>query len=144
MSTNTLLDLRSLQPCTHEEADTRMFLHASRAHQRGLTRIIIKATDTDVVVIAVATASVFSDGELWIAFGHGNHFRYIPAHEIAHSLGPTWSWGLLLLHALSGCDTVSFFSGITKTNAFDLWRSMPELGSLFQRLSLAPAQINSL
>ena len=120
LTTNVELDLKSLQPCTHEEADSRIFLHVSRAHQRGITRVIIQATDTDVVVLAVASASVFNGVELWVAFGHGNTFRYIAAHEIANSLGPTWSWGLLLLHAFSGCDTVSFFSGITKRNAFDV------------------------
>ena len=88
-STNTLQDLQSLHPYTHEQADRRMFLHATRDHQRGLTRSIIKVTDPDVVDIGIATASVFDDAELWVAFGHGDHFRYIPAHQITHSFGPT-------------------------------------------------------
>ena len=31
------------------------------------------------------------------------------------------------MHALSGCDTVSFFNGIGKKTALDIWRSLPNL-----------------
>ena len=57
-----------------------MLLHAAHAHGQGHCRIMIQATDTDVVVLAITTANSIQDCELWIAFGHGKTSRYISAH----------------------------------------------------------------
>ena len=43
-----------------EEADTRIFLHINDALKMGFKTVMIKANDTDVLVIAVATFSKFS------------------------------------------------------------------------------------
>ena len=43
----------SLSPCTHEEADTRMFLHAADAVQQGDRKILLRTVDTDVLLLAV-------------------------------------------------------------------------------------------
>jgi len=51
------------------------------------------------------------EDELWVAFGTGKAFRYLPAHEISASLGPEKARALLMFHALTGCDTVSAFVG---------------------------------
>ncbi len=88
-------DVSGLQPCTHEEADYRMLLHSVHAYQQGHRSIVINATDTDVVVLAVATASVLQGCSIWVAFGHGKTFRYIAAHDIATNLGTAGSRGLL-------------------------------------------------
>jgi len=83
-----LPDLTSLAPCNHEEADSRMLLHASHAAQRGHHAILIRTVDTDVVVLAVSLAQRFqSEDKLWVAFGTGQSFRYLAAHEIAAGLG---------------------------------------------------------
>ena len=77
---------------------------------------MIHATYTDVVVLAIAVSSVLRDCEMWVAFCHGFKLSFIPRHLIAAKLGNGGSWGLLLMHALLGCDTVSAFYGIgTKT-----------------------------
>lgn len=47
-----------MQPCDHEEADSRMCIHAKDALQKGARRILIRIVDTDVVVIFT---SVFQD-----------------------------------------------------------------------------------
>jgi len=47
--------------------------------------------------------------ELWVVFGTGKRFRYIAAHAIASSLGADKSRALPAFHAVSDCDTVSFF-----------------------------------
>ena len=36
----------------HEEADTRLILHAQHAALAGITQVIVKSPDTDVAVIA--------------------------------------------------------------------------------------------
>lgn len=128
--------------CTHEEADTRLLFHASNSLRHGFTKLMIQATDTDVVVIAIAVSSVLQDCELWIAFGHGAKLRYIPCHLIAAELGNDASWGLLFFHAISGCDTVSAFHGIGKRTAWAVWCSMPQLKPIFARLSHAPSQVS--
>ena len=68
--------------------------------------------------------------------------RYIPSHLIAAELGSVASDGLLLMHAISGCDTVSSFYGIGKKTAWAVWRSLPNFHEIFARLSYAPSMIS--
>ena len=73
-----------LAPSTHEEADTRIFLHVADAVQCGFSRIIVRTVDTDVLVLAVSLVHKLQDGveqsiELWVAFGTGANLRYIAA-----------------------------------------------------------------
>ena len=70
---------------------------------------MVDATDTGVVVIAVAVSSILQNCEVWIAFGHDNKLRYIPCHRIANKLGTDASSGLLFFHAMSGCDRLILF-----------------------------------
>lgn len=55
--------------------------------------------------------------KLWIAFGTGKHFCYIPVHYIANTLGENMSKALPFFHAMTGCDTVFSFSGKRKKTA---------------------------
>ena len=43
--------------CTHEQADIRLFFHLFHAYKKGHTKYVVCATDTDLVVIAIAVAS---------------------------------------------------------------------------------------
>ena len=113
-------------------------LHCAHAYRHGLKKIMVHATDTDVLVLAINTVGALKECELWLAFGHS---RYIPAHTIAAALGDDWCKGLLFMHAFSGCDTVSSFSGIGKKTAWDVWRSLPNLTALFGRLSQTPQEV---
>jgi len=79
--------------------------------------------DTDVVVLSIATVQNLEECEIWLAFGTGDHFRYIAAHDIATSLGPQRSRALPLFHAFTGCDTVSSFSNIGKKTAWMTWEA---------------------
>lgn len=73
--------------CTHEEANTRLLLHAVGAARRGYTKVMVRTVDMDVVVIAVAKFQYISLSELWIEFGVGKHLKYLPVHDISHSIG---------------------------------------------------------
>ena len=95
----------SLSPCSHEEADTRMLLHAADA-AKTLKHVMIRTVDTDVVVLAVAFLEQLHLDTLWIAFGVGKNFHYIAAHDIAVALGTKRSSALPVFHALTGCDNV--------------------------------------
>ena len=103
---------------------------------------VVYATETGVVVLAIVVSSVLRDCEIWVAFGHGFKLRFIPCHLIAAKLGNDGSWGLLLMHALSGCDTSSAFHGIGKKTAWSVWCSMPHLATVFSRLDHAPSQVS--
>ncbi|KAJ8031729.1 hypothetical protein HOLleu_25019 [Holothuria leucospilota] len=120
-----------------------MVLHAWHAYQQGYRSIIIHATDTDVVVLAIAMASKMNGCAMWLAFGHEKNFRHIAAHTISTHIGPERSWGLLFLHAVSGCDTVSAISGSGKKTVWDIWSSKPNLGKVFIHLSHAPAEVTN-
>ena len=137
-----ILDMPGLA-CSQEEADTRLLFHAFHAYNQGHRKLMVCATDTDVVVIAIAVASVLDNCEIWVAFGYGSKVRYIPCHQIAINIGSDASWGLLFLHAVSGCDTVSSFHGIGKKTAWNAWCSMPHLKPLFAKLSRAPSHLTA-
>ena len=87
-----------LQPCNHEEADTRMFVHVNDAiTQDNFRSVLIHLVDTDVVVLAVNAAYRFNV-EIFVAFSTGNSFRCIEAHQLAQKLGPEKCVAILLFH----------------------------------------------
>ncbi len=81
-------DTSGLAPCSHEEADTRIFLHLEDAVKEGYTKVSVRTVDTDVLVLAVTAAQRLNTTELWVAFGTGKRFRHLAAHEMAKALGP--------------------------------------------------------
>ena len=103
----------------------------------GHRRVMVRTTDSDVVVLGVSTfVSLAQDiDELWIAFGTGRNFRYIPVHVIARTLGPSKAKALPAFHALTGCDTTSSFFNKGKKTAWSVWQSLPELTLSLQELS---------
>ena len=93
------------QPCLQEEADTLMLLYVKDTMNCGFKSVMIRTVGTDVAVLAVAHFHGLPNIEqLWIAFGTGNDFRYIPIHEIASALCPQMAKGVLFFHAFTGCD----------------------------------------
>ena len=109
-------NLELLAPCTHEEADTRLMVHALDSASNGYKRLKIGSNDTDVVVLAIAIANTLPADQVWVTYGTGKNVH--PAHTVATSLGQKASV-LLMFHALTGCDTVSFFGGRLKKTAWD-------------------------
>ena len=54
---NHTANLDGVAPCSHEDADTRIFLHAQDAVNEGHKSVWINANDTDIVIIAVSVMS---------------------------------------------------------------------------------------
>ena len=106
---NPLRDTRNLAPCLHEEADTCITAHVSDAFNRAYSTIMIRMVDTDRVVLSIATVRKLGECEIWLAFGTGDHFRCITAHDIATSLGQQRSLALPIFHVFTGCDTLSLY-----------------------------------
>ena len=114
---NSAIDLVSLLPCNHEEADTRIFVHVNDAANVGRQYISIKTVDTDVVVIAVGIFFELHIAELWIEYGAGRKRRWLPIHIYAKYLGKEKCMALLFWYAFTGCDTVSSFNSCGKKTA---------------------------
>ena len=136
-------DVSGLAPCTHEEADTRILLHLEDALKHGYNKVSIRTVDTDVIVLAVTSAQRLNITELWVAFGAGKNFRYLPAHEMANALGPDRCVALPMFHAFTGCDTVSCFGGRGKRTAWDIWNAYDEVTPAFCALADTPESIET-
>ena len=112
-------DLSSLSS-NHEEADTRLILHAHDGKLQHFERTVIECSDTDVLVLGVHFMDKLT-GEVWFKKGK----KYIPLHNI--ELSPVVRKNIITFHGLTGCDTTSSFSGIGKKTAWKIFQKHPEL-----------------
>jgi hypothetical protein len=71
---NKAMDSDFIAPCTREEADTHMFLHAKHAAIGGSKSINIVSSDTYVIVIGVA---VFGDLNVWRSSVSGHRISVV-------------------------------------------------------------------
>ena len=110
-----------VSPCTHEEVDTRIVLHARDAAESGHSSILIKASDIDIVVICVSLLDKIGAEELYVEYGTSKNLRLLPIHEIKHSLGPRRCRGILFFYALTGGDAITAFVGFGKVTAWNVW-----------------------
>ena len=109
----------SLLRATHEEADTRILLHALEACLKGYERTIVLCRDTDVLVLLIHFLSKLST-EVWFQTGTFKQRNFIPVHNI--NLSHSEMEMLPAFHALTGCDTVSRLSGHSKKAAFKVFK----------------------
>ena len=80
--------------------------------------MLIKACDTDILVIAVSVFVTHGLKEGWIEFGHGQSIRRLPVHDLVRNLDPEKSINILYCHASTGCDVVPTFHGEGKKTAW--------------------------
>ena len=120
-------DVEQLQS-SHEEADTRIILHAKAAYMDGYERIIVSCRDTDVLVLLIHFTGQLS-GELWMRTGTRQEQRYVAVHNI--QLTSTMQRNILGYHAVTGCDTVSQPSGHGKKTT---WKVFQQHGALLDDL----------
>ena len=92
-------EVSSLQS-NHEEADTRLILHAKHA-AATYSNVIIKSPDTDVLILSIAMQQKI-ENEMFFLTGTGNRCRCIPVTTIARSLGVQASHCLPGFHAFTG------------------------------------------
>ena len=96
--------------CNHPEADTRVILHMLHAARTTPGDIIIRASDTDILVILLhhvhrVTATVWMEVR---TSGQRNR-RYINVTKIAATIGPALCAALPGFHSFTGCDYTSAF-----------------------------------
>ena len=122
-----------------EEADTRIFVHARDATQDGC-KSLIKANDTDVVIIAVSVLPSLQQlgvQSMWIDFGQGANAQWIPVHELLSAIGPEKANEILYFHAFTGCDVMSAFHRKGKKYAWLTWDVCEEVSETFTRQPLS-------
>ena len=102
-----------------EEADTRMFLHASHASRSGHQHIVIKSSDTDVEVLACYYQRNIPS-KLILESGTQTRVRLVDITKVSHNLGIATCRALPSLHALTGCDSVSSFATKGKKKALTI------------------------
>jgi len=142
MSSRECVTQSALAPCDHEEADTRLFLHALHCAQSGHRKVLIRSVDTDVVVLAIDKIPDISLEELWVAYGTKQHYRLLPAHAIADSLGEEKARALPFFHPFSGCNTSSSFSSIGKKTAWGTWGVYHDITHTFPELCQVAASVS--
>ena len=110
----------TLLESNHEEADSRMILHCL---QTDAPNIVVVARDTDVLVLLVANFGRMSCTRLWMKAGTMKKPKYVPVHDIRRELGLADHVYEILpaFHSVTGCDTVSFFSGHSKRTEWDIF-----------------------
>ena len=82
--------------CDHEEADTRMYLHAHHAsHTDSVDTVIIRSPDTDVVILGLNFVDAISVKVKLYQHITGRNSRMLDISEIARNLGKTQVKALL-------------------------------------------------
>ena len=117
---------------TQEEADTRVIFHSKHASS-CCTSIIIVAEDTDIIILCLAFQSRINCN-LYIKCGSATHTRYIDITKVAKALGRSLCDALIGMHAYTGCDTISAFSGRGKPGALKILLSNIRFQQGFARL----------
>ena len=113
--------------CNHEEADTRIVLHAKDASQSKDAAVII-CEDTDVFSIAISKAEIISV-PIYMKRGTQNRTRFVDITHIFTNLGSDLAQSIPGIHAFTGCDSVSAFAGKGKVAALQVLHKHP----LFQK-----------
>ena len=133
-------------PCSHEEADSRIFVHLQHAVEHDcVTTACVLSNDTDIIVIAISffhQLKLQGLQKLWVSFGNGEQRRWFPIHDLATHLGETKSKGLPFFHAFCGCDSVSGFRGKGKKSFLQMWNSLSDITETFLKLSTFPISVD--
>ena len=111
--------------------------------KQGYGKIPIRTVDTDVAVISMTPAQSLNITELWIAFGARENLRYLPAHEMANTLGLDSCVSLPMFLAFTGCDTVSCFGTRGKWTVCDMGNAYDEVTPAFCALAATPETVNN-
>lgn len=111
----------------HDEADTRLILHAADALKHH-DLAVIRSVDTDVVVLAIhhfkdIVARDNTEKDLIMSVGMANNQRYISVAQLTAQMPANVVKNVLPLHALTGCDSTSSLFRISKKKALAVMSS---------------------
>ena len=118
---------------TQEEAYTRVFLNAALTAAAGYRAVVITSEDTDVFVLSLAFKGFISCPML-VKRSQQTRTAYMAVSKIVRMLGSELCRSLPGLHAFTGCDSVSAFSGKGKVTALKLVKQNKSFQTLFQEI----------
>ena len=112
--------------CNHEEADTRVVLHAFNSE----CSVIVKAKDTDILILMIYAYALKKPEAIWCM--QIDHNKFVNVGKIAQFLDESTCLQLPAFHSLTGCDTTSYFYRSSKTSVFEKARKNKSLHLLEQ------------
>ena len=95
----------------------------------------IDSPDTDVFLVACYqfTSRLVTLDNLWIKPGTGDKKKYFAIHKVGNHFGSSMLKSLTAFHVITGCDSVSSFSGIEKKTALTTsWSNLDDLMEILQ------------
>ena len=115
----------------HEEADTRLILHAQHACITH-SKVTIRSPDTDVFILMLAHKTEIRS-LLIFDTGSGNNRRLIDINKVYEQLGSRLCNALIGFHDFTGCDSTSSFHGKGKVTSLKALDDCPDLYESFAR-----------
>ena len=126
--------------CWHEEAKTLIAFHANSISSGN---ILVRSTDTDVLIILLGLSGRSEGISIIMDYGSGNNQRYIDVSKLAASLNnrqPGITEAIIGLHALTGCDFTSCFFKKGKVKPFQ--RMETDVSHVMALQSLTPEEVD--
>ena len=120
-------NITKLFECKHEEADTRMIYHASL---EGASNVVLCANDSDVFILGTY-ACALDNNRNWFFNYEAN--TYSDLKKVAELVGNVAIY-LPQYHALTGCDTTSYFYFRGKTGPWERAVKSPDSFHLIEDL----------
>ncbi len=108
-------------------------LHALHAAQSGYKSVIITAEDTDVMVLCLSVCSKIPCS-MYQKCGTKNRARFLEINKLSRVLGGSVCDALVGMHAFTGCDTVSAFTGRGQITAFKQMKLEKTFQNAFKEL----------
>lgn len=123
--------------CNHEEADTRIVFHAHKVTPGS--RILIKASDTDVLIIILGNIHKLSESTIFLATSatkkQSHHLDCINCIDLALKLGQKLCKSLPAYHAFTGCDYTAAFYNKGKIRPFKMFSKNETYQTVFASLN---------
>ena len=119
-------DIDVIVECNHEEADTRVVLHAFNSEGS----VIVKAKDMDILILMIYAYALKKPEAIWCM--QIDHNKFVNVGKIAQFLNESTCLQLPAFHSLTGCDTTSYFYRISKPSVFEKARKNQSLYLLEQ------------
>lgn len=108
----------------HEEADTKIILHAADASVQNFYRVVVCTRDTDILLLLIHHETA---EEVWMSSGTSKDKDFIPVCTLRANLESEVVNNILGFHALTGSDCTSQFFGYGKRTAWKTYLKFPNL-----------------
>ena len=78
---NSQITKSNLEPCNHENVNTRLSVHAQYAALTNMQKVMIIRSDTGIVVFALCIFWALKIVQRWIKYSCGDNHWWLPIHN---------------------------------------------------------------